>query len=40
MTKENIDPDQWQKIIKIVIAVLSALAGALGATSAHAMGLF
>ncbi len=35
MSKETIDPDQWQKIIKIVIAVLSALAGALDATSAH-----
>ena len=35
MSKETIDPDQWQKIIKIVIAVLSVLAGALSVTSAH-----
>ena len=40
MSKTNIEPEEWQKIIKVIIAVLSALAGALGATSAHAMGIF
>lgn len=40
MSKNTIDPETWKKVIKVAIAILSAIAGALGASAAYALNLF
>lgn len=36
----GMSPDNWKKILKIIIAVLTALAGCLGVSTAAANGFF
>ncbi len=34
MSQEKITPEQWRKLLKIAIAVLTAIAGAIGVSCA------
>lgn len=39
-SEPGMNPDDWKKILKIVIAVLTALAGCLGVSTVAANGFF